>query len=272
MSIKPLTANAVDEIVERLGFAERPATDPDGLGALYSAWCRRVPFDNLRKIVAMHFDLPEMPGIHPDDFFAAWMLTGAGGTCWGSNNALHALLVGLGFDATLHAASMFDAGLNHGTTVVDIDGERWVVDTSIHGDVPAPIRSVSTSVEHAGFVTTVRPDADGWIIDCPTPEPDVRIPCRLHDEMDHAFTLEANEKSRNDSPFNGGIMIGINDDTGVWMLKENRLARIEAAGTTTTVLTDAEVDEWAIEVAGHAPQLVAEVRAVLDFQAESAES
>jgi N-hydroxyarylamine O-acetyltransferase len=271
MPIKPLTSTAVDEIIERLGFSERPEPDLAGLGTVYSAWCRNVPFDNLRKLVALHYELPEIPGIHPDDFFAAWLLTGAGGTCWGSNNAIHALLIGLGFDASLHAASMFDAGLNHGTTIVVIDGERWLVDTAIHGDVPAPIRSEPTSVEHAGFVTTVRPEGDGWVIDCPTPDPDVRIPCRLHDEMDHAFTLESNEKTRNDSPFNNGIMIGINDDTGVWMLKENQLARIGDGGATTSRLTDAEVDEWAIEVAGHSPQLVAEVRAVLDFQAESAE-
>ena len=166
---------------------------------------------------------------------------------------------------------MFDGDINHGTTIVHLDGERWMVDTSLHGDVPAPVRSEPTSVEHAGFVTTVRPDGDGWVFECPTPDPGFRIPCRIHDEMDHEFTLEANEKTRGWSPFNVGIMAGINDETGVWMLKDNRLARIESTGTTSTELGDAEVDEWLIEVSGHSPQLVAEVRAVLDFQAESAD-
>lgn len=272
MSIKPLSASGVDQVVERLGFAERPGTDLDGLHAVYSAWSRRVPFDNLRKLVALHFNLPEIPGIHPDDFFAAWQLTGAGSTCWGSNNAIHALLVGLGFEAKLHAASMFDSDINHGTTIVTIDGERWMVDTSLHGDIPVSLRSEPTAVEHAGFVTSVRPDGDQWIFECQTPDPNFRIPCRIHDEMDHAFTLEANEKSRAWSPFNSGIMVGINDATGVWMLKDNKLARIEAEGTTTTELQDSEVDEWMIETSGHSPQLVAEVRAILDFQVESAES
>ena len=88
--------------------------------------------------------------------------------------------------------------------------------------------------------------------------------------MDAAFTLEANERSRGWSPFNQGIMAGINDADGVWKLKDGLLARFDAGGVTTTELADAEVDEWLIAVAGHAPQLVAEVRAILDFQAESA--
>jgi N-hydroxyarylamine O-acetyltransferase len=272
MAIKPLSSTAVDQVVERLGFAERPSADLAGLHAVYSAWCRRVPFDNLRKLVGLHFAMPELPGIHPDDFFAAWQLTGAGGTCWGSNNAIHALLDGLGFDARRFAASMFDGDINHGTTIVTIDGDSWLVDTAVHGDVPVPLRSDPTSVEHEGYVTTARRDGGGWVFECPTPDPEVRIPCRIHDPMDAAFTLEANEKSRGWSPFNRGIMVGINDETGVWMLKDVALARIESSGVTTRELTDAEVDEWLIEVSGHSPQLVAEVRAILDFQAESADS
>lgn len=272
MSFRPLTETAIDEIVDRLGFDGRPAADLGGLHAVYSAWCRRVPFDNLRKLVALHFGMPELPGIHPDDFFAAWLLTGAGGTCWGSNNALHALLVGLEFDAALHAASMFDAEINHGTTIVTIDGERWLVDTALHGDVPAPIRDEPTSVEHAGFVTSVRPDERGWVFECPTPDPAVRVPCRILGPMTHEFTLEAYERSRMSSPFNEGLMVGVNDATGVWMLKHNTLVRIESSGVTSTECTDADVDSWMADVAGHSPQLVAEVRAILDFQRESAGS
>ncbi|MEZ5246203.1 MAG: arylamine N-acetyltransferase [Acidimicrobiales bacterium] len=272
MAIKPLSSTAVDQVVARLGFVERPAADVAGLHAVYSAWCRRVPFDNLRKLVGLHFAMPELPGIHPDDFFAAWQLTGAGGTCWASNNAIHALLVGLGFDARLFAASMFDGEINHGTTIVTIDGDQWLVDTAVHGDVPAPLRGVSTSVEHEGYVTTVRPDGGSWVFECPTPDPGMRIPCRIHGTIDAAFTLEASEKSRGSSPFNQGIMAGINDEAGVWMLKEGRLVRYESSATTSRELSDAEADEWLVEVAGHSPQLVAEVRAILDFQAESADS
>ena len=269
MAIKPLTSTAVDQVVERLGFAERPAADIAGLHAVYSAWCRRVPFDNLRKLVALHFDMPELPGIHPDDFFAAWQLIGAGATCWGSNNAIHALLVGLGFDARLHAASMFDGDVNHATTIVVLGGEEWMVDTALHGDVPVPIRSAPHGIGHAGFVTPVRSDDRGWLFDCHTVEPGVLIPCRIHQEMDHDFTLVAYEKSRGWSPFNDVITVGINDEDHIWSLRGNVLAGMSESGTSHRELTDVEVDEWMIEVSGHSPQLVAEVRAILDFRAES---
>lgn len=268
MAILPLTESAVDEVAERLGFAERPAPTAEGLAQVYSAWCRQVPFDNLRKLVALHFDLPQIPGIEPADFFAAWQLTGAGATCWGSNNALHALLVGLGFDAQLTAASMFDVDKNHGTTIVTIDGQRLIVDTALHGDVPAPmIAGETTVVSYFGYETTVRSDENGWLFDHPTPDPAFRIPCRILGDLTLETTVAANEKTRGWSPFNTGIMAGINDDAGVWMLKDNGLARFDADGLATRDLTDTEVDEFLVEVVGHSPQLVAEVRAVLDVQA-----
>lgn len=268
MAIVPLTEASVDEIVERLGFAQRPGTDLDGLSALYDAWCRKVPFDNLRKLVALHFDLPQIPGIEPADFFAAWQLTGAGATCWGSNNAMHALLTALGFDTQLTAASMFDVDKNHGTTIVTLPEGRFIVDTAVHGGVPAPmVDGQTTTVEYHGYRTVVRQDEKGWLFDHPTPDPSFMLPCRIIGAMDYAASEVANEKSRGWSPFNDGVMAAINDASGVWMLKGAGLARIDASGTTTRQLTEAEVDEWLVEVAGHSPQLVAEVRAVLDVQA-----
>ena len=270
MSIKPLTVTGVDEVVRLLGFDVRPDPDLEGLRDVYRAWCRRVPFDNLRKLVALHFRFPEIPGIDPADFFAAWQLTGAGATCWGSNNALHALLVGLGFDARLHAASMMDGEVNHGTTLVAIDGMRWMADTSMHTDAPVPlVDGEPASVDHQGYVTSARPDPGGWLIDLATPDPEFRMPCRLHAETDHDATAAANEKSREWSPFNHGIMAAINDEGGTWMLKNNELTRIDRSGTSGSTLTDAEVDEFLVGTTGHLPQLVAEVRAILDFQAES---
>lgn len=268
MAIHPLTERGVDDIVERLGLAARPSPTAAGLADLYRAWCRGVPFDNLRKIVARHFDLPEMPGIDPLDFFAAWELTGAGATCWGSNNALHALLVGVGFDARLHAASMFDSEINHGTTIVHIGDQRWLVDTAVHTDAPLPlVDGEAATVDHQGYRTTVRPDAGGWLMECPTADPAFRLPCRIHGPMTHAETETANEKSRSWSPFNDGICAEINDESGSWLLKNGTLARVDRDGVHTSELSDAEIDAFLVDVTGHAPQLVAEVRAVLEVQA-----
>jgi N-hydroxyarylamine O-acetyltransferase len=267
MPTKSLSPAGIDEIVGLLGFSSRPSTNVEGLGEIYRAWCRRVPFDNLRKLVALHHDLPEIPGIEPREFFAAWQLTGAGATCWATNNALHALLVGLGFDARLHAASMFDADVNHGTTIVMIDEVGWLVDTSLHTDAPLALVAGETfSVTHAGYVATAIPDPGGWLIECTTPDPDFRVLCRVLDPMDHASVEAANEKSRTSSPFNAGIMASINDESGRWRLRNGTLTRIESSTTTVRSLTDTEVDRFLVETMGHSPQLVAEVRRVLDFR------
>ena len=43
----------VERVFAKLGFAAKPKPDRAGLEALYAAWCRHVPFDNLRKRIAL---------------------------------------------------------------------------------------------------------------------------------------------------------------------------------------------------------------------------
>ena len=40
-----------ENVLLRLGFSQRPTPTLDGLCALYGAWCQRVPFDNVRKLI-----------------------------------------------------------------------------------------------------------------------------------------------------------------------------------------------------------------------------
>lgn len=264
MIARRLDEKRVDEVLALLGFVDRPTLDFEGLHAVYSAWCRLIPFDNLQKLVALHADNPVLPGIEPDDFFATWEVHGTGGTCWATNNALHALLAALGFDAATWSASMFDGPANHGTTIVSIDDRRWLVDTAIHGDVPAPIiDGDTTTVSHAGYPTTVRADTKGHLFDHPTPDPTFVIPCRILDPIDHDESAAANERSRGWSPFNSDLMAAINDATGVWMLKDDQLARINMEGTSTWTLTTDETDEFLIDIVGCSPQIVSQVRSTL---------
>lgn len=260
-----LTDAAIDEVLERLGFADRPGLDEDGLAAVYRAWCRNIPFDNLRKLVALHYDMPELPGIDPADFFAAWLLTGAGGTCWSSNNGLYALLTGLGFEAGLHAASMWDmVEFNHGTTVVALDGVDWMVDSSVLSDAPLPlVDGRPAEVAHGGYVVRAEPDPDGWLVHFPSAEEGVRVPCRLHHPIDRAATREANERSREASPFNETLTARTNDADGVWVVRGRMLTRVTATERRTRELSDAEMDEFLVDGLGYTPQLVAEVRGVL---------
>ena len=264
-SIRTLTDATIDEVLERLGFGERPDPDLEGLTAVYRAWCRRVPFDNLRKLVALHYDMPDLPGIDPADFFAAWLLTGAGGTCWPSNNALHALLAGLGFDAELHAASMWDLDEdNHGTTLVTVGATRFMVDSSVLSDAPVPlVEGQPAEVAHGGYVVRATPDPGGWLVRFPTAQEGIVVPCRLRHPMDHIATVDAYERSRAVSPFNDDITARVNDRDGVWVVRGRTITRVTAGERTTREAPDTEVDDFLVDEIGYIPQLVAEVRGVL---------
>jgi len=144
-----------DRVLAKLDCGE-VAADRDGLGRLYAAWCRKVPFDNVRKLIHVRGGDPApLPGDTPEDFFEGWLAHGAGGTCWAGNGALHALLTALGFQAERAVATMMvapDLPPNHGSVVVTADGERWVVDASIlHGE-PLPMRpGEEAAIDHPAW-------------------------------------------------------------------------------------------------------------------------
>jgi arylamine N-acetyltransferase len=102
-----LSMDVLERVLSRLGLADRPAPTLDGFHTLYAAWCRKVPFDNVRKLIHVHHHgRGRLPGDDATDFFEAWLAYGTGGTCWAGNGALHALLVSLGFDASRGMGTM----------------------------------------------------------------------------------------------------------------------------------------------------------------------
>ena len=118
-----------------------------------------MPFDNVRKLIHVRGGDPgPLPGDTTEDFFEAWLAHGCGGTCWAGNGALQALLATLGFAAERAVATMMvapDLPPNHGSVLVTLDGERWVVDASIlHGE-PLPMRASRTSeIRHPAWGVT----------------------------------------------------------------------------------------------------------------------
>jgi N-hydroxyarylamine O-acetyltransferase len=96
-----LSIDLLERVLMRLGMSMRPAPTLNGLQTFYAAWCRKVPFDNVRKLIHVHNHNPgPLPGDDAAEFFEAWLTYGTGGTCWAGNEALHALLVSLGFQAS----------------------------------------------------------------------------------------------------------------------------------------------------------------------------
>ena len=60
MSLQPeeLSMDLLEQVLSKLGLADRPAPTLDGLQMLYAAWCRKVPFDNVRKLIHLHSHAP----------------------------------------------------------------------------------------------------------------------------------------------------------------------------------------------------------------------
>jgi N-hydroxyarylamine O-acetyltransferase len=208
MHAEALSTDLLEQVLDRLGLPDRTPVSLDGLGALYAAWCRRVPFDNVQKIIHLRGGHPgPLPGDDPATFFSAWLAHGTGGTCWAGHGALHALLVALGFAARRGIGTMLvspNAPPSHGTVLVDVDGSRYVVDASIlHGAPLALSVDRSTSIDHPAWGVQCRTEDGAWHIRWrPLHTPD-GIDCRL-DFLNATLAdfRDYHERTRAWSPFN----------------------------------------------------------------------
>jgi N-hydroxyarylamine O-acetyltransferase len=154
-----LNDELVERVLERLGFISRPEPTLEGLSELYGSWCRRVPFDNIRKLIHVRSgNAATLPGDAANGFFEAWLEHGTGATCWAGNGALCELLNCLGFDARRAAATMMvapDIPPNHGSVVAHIDGQRYVVDASMLFVEPLPL-SDGARIRHPAWGVDAR--------------------------------------------------------------------------------------------------------------------
>ena len=135
----------VEPVLEKLGLDRHPSIDVAGLSLLYGLWCRKVPFDNLRKrLLYSGPGAGPVPGHDSQDFFENWLAHGTGGTCWATSHALHDLLSELGFPTSRGAGTMLATpdmvGPNHGTAIVTLEGLQYIVDGSMLTELPLPIQ------------------------------------------------------------------------------------------------------------------------------------
>ncbi len=219
-----LSADLGARVLERLGFSAVPSADVAGLRALYRAWCERVPFDNVLKMISLRGSGGgPLPGGDASKFFEAWLAHGTGGTCWPSSNALYELVRWAGFDAKRNAGFMRDLGfVNHASVRVTVDGRDWLVDSSMLTNEPLPLGDAA--FDNHDPVVPAEVERDGgthllWFTMLPVPAP---FPCRLKPEpVDHAFYLAAYEASRERGPFNQRLYARRNRPGGVTVLVGN---------------------------------------------------
>ncbi|MDX1382653.1 MAG: arylamine N-acetyltransferase [Thermoanaerobaculia bacterium] len=204
--LRPAT---VERVCRRLGLGTEPRHDRAGLDAVYGAWCRHVPFDNVRKLLALAGDAEDepLPGATAEDFFAHWLADGAGGTCWPSSNGLYTVLRALGFAARRISASMHDTGVpNHGSVVVSLAEGDYLADSSLLTGSSLPLRR-GRDHDHdvEGQRVRVSAASDTWVLEFPLAAGG-SMRCRLlEDPVTFGFYRDRYELSRRDSPFNHAL-------------------------------------------------------------------
>ena len=266
MSSTPLVARAF----AKLGFASPPKADLEGLGALYLAWCRNVPFDNVRKRIALARGGAEpLPGGLPEDFLAAYLEHGTGGTCWPSSNGLYSLVTAAGFDARRISASMFDRNdHNHGSILVRLGGRDWMVDSSIESDEPFPIVP-GQAHEIASPVHPIRvePHEKGTLVHWGQSQSTGTMPCRLmQDPVDQAFYLERYEISRGYSVFNTQLYARRNFPGKLVTYAARKRFEKTPSGVTSAELSLPELRESLVREMGYSPAIVAELEKTAGFE------
>jgi N-hydroxyarylamine O-acetyltransferase len=263
-----------ENVLEKLGCAA-PEPTLEGLARVYAAWCQKVPFDNVRKLIHVRRnDSATLPGDNPQDFFEAWLAYGCGGTCWAGNGALQALLTTLGFAAERAVATMLvtpDLPPNHGSVVVTIDGNRWVVDASIlHGE-PLPMRAEQpATIDHPAWGVTAH-----WLAG------QFRIRWRNFmtngQPLDCGFNhigasaqefSERHEMTRGWSPFNFGLCLNLLRGQRRIGAAMGLLASFDEHGHLEEQLADdIERRRFLIEEAGMSEELVSRLPEDIPFQA-----
>jgi len=239
MSGAGLSEDLLDRALTRLGFANRPGADLAGLRQVYNAWCRNVPFDNSRKLIAVRGgDDGPLPGDTPEDFLEAWLAHGTGGTCWAGNGALCALLTALGFDASRGVATMLvapDLPPNHGTVVVDLPEGRLLVDASIMFVEPLPVADgIGSNVVHPAWGVQGRWSEGKLLVRWRAMLRDDPFDCRVDDfPVEASRFRQQHEATRAWSPFNFELNMNLvrgDERIGVAL---NHAVRIDAAGRVT---------------------------------------
>jgi N-hydroxyarylamine O-acetyltransferase len=211
----------IERIMEKLGLSAQPQPTWPALKVIYAAWCLKVPFDNVRKLIHLRRgDCGALPGDAADEFFEAWLRHGTGGTCWAGNGALQALLHSLGFDARRGLATMLvTANLppNHGTVVVHCERDRYLVDASMLHSEPLRLdEQATTAIAHPAWGVACMFREGQWRIRWRPLHDTDGLDCRIEQlEVPEESFRERHEMSRGWGPFNYAAYARVNGAAGV---------------------------------------------------------
>lgn len=246
-------------VLHRLGLARKPNATLEGLFDVYEAWCLSVPFDNVRKMIALRTQAP-LPGSDAREFFIHWLRDGAGGTCWSTSNALYALLCSLGFSARRVRGAMRDLGfINHASTIVCIEGVDWLVDSSLLTNVPLHLGDSVSIYPDPVVPAEVEVDNSSHVIWTHIPPNSGYVPCRLiPGHATYGDYLTGYEQSKSRSAFNQQLYIRRNFAGRLLVLVGRTRCARTSQGLTSCELSGEEACEALCREFGLADRLVQE--------------
>jgi N-hydroxyarylamine O-acetyltransferase len=154
-----MTATTSALLLEHLGLNDVPAPDLAGLRRVQRAYAGAVPYEDLAV------QLGESEPLAPARLAERILSGRRGGYCFELNAVLAQLLESLGFAVTRHEAVVGGEGpTNHMTLLVELDGERWLVDAGLGEGFldPLPLREGEHRGTSAMTWTLEREPAGTW--------------------------------------------------------------------------------------------------------------
>lgn len=259
-----LSPELLERVLEKLGLTERPSLDLAGLNTLYATYCGSVPtMDNIQKRIWFAGERrTPLPGGDPREYFENWLAHGTGGTCWPTNGAVYALVHSLGFDARRIAASViiekYSQGANHGTVLVTLEGVDYLIDGNLGAFKVLPLVPGRTTSTGDGFhaISAVPIEAGYdviWYQGHSRQEPLTIRTEPEHDPVDHAFFLEAYDrtKSKGRDLFNYALFICRRfPDSIVTIGRKNKITVTADNTVTKTEINDVERRRVLVEELG----------------------
>ena len=158
----PISDQLCELVLARLGVEKPIPVTIEGLGRLFSAWCRCTGWDTVAlSLRSIELSAGSATGFPAPSYFRRWLAYGISDVCFANSEALLVLLRTLGFAA---GRVLGTGGSNsfHGSVLVRIDDRRYLVDPTFLAEEPLPLLPSERSSAGAGPLK-VWADTDGTI-------------------------------------------------------------------------------------------------------------